>query len=177
MPEKIRSPEKIRERMKYVMRDLDRDVKHALNKSKKKKKGKKSEKEKRNSTGNNNNQYDGEEYDDMTEEEKADLERMELEEKALKEKRRAERRAALKGKLHFGTYTKEHITHMRKTYRDMDADGSGSVDLDEFLLQQDQSHMSDHMASMFHAMDQDGDGNVSLGRGVGLICFMNICRL
>ena len=177
MPEKIRSPEKIRERMKYVMRDLDRDVKHALNKSKKKKKGKKSEKEKRNSTGNNNNQYDGEEYDDMTEEEKADLERMELEEKALKEKRRAERRAALKGKLHFGTYTKEHITHMRKTYRDMDADGSGSVDLDEFLLQQDQSHMSDHMASMFHAMDQDGDGNVSLGEGVGLICFMNICRL
>ena len=43
----------------------------------------------------------------------------------------------------------------------MDKDGSGQIDLDEFLLSEEDSHMSDHMASMFHAMDQDGDGNVS----------------
>ena len=51
---------------------------------------------------------------------------------------------------------------MRQQFKGMDLDGSGSIDLDEFLENQDQTHMSDHMASMFHAMDQDGDGNVRI---------------
>ena len=52
---------------------------------------------------------------------------------------------------------------MRAKFKKMDKDGSGHIDLDEFLLSEEDSHMSDHMASMFHAMDQDGDGNVSAG--------------
>ena len=149
MPEKITSPDKIRERLKYVLRDLDRDVQSALDQAKhKRKKGAPLSK-----TGTE---------DDMTLEEKADQEKMEAEERMLKEKRRSERRAALKNKLHFGTYTKEHIMHMREKFKDMDQDESGSIDLDEFLEAQNASHISDHMASMFHAMDIDGDGNVSL---------------
>jgi Ca2+-binding EF-hand superfamily protein len=149
MPEKITSPDKIRERLKYVLRDLDRDVQSALDQAKhKRKKGAPLSK-----TGTE---------DDMTLEEKADQEKMEAEERMLKEKRRSERRAALKNKLHFGTYTKEHIMHMREKFKNMDQDESGSIDLDEFLEAQNASHISDHMASMFHAMDIDGDGNVSL---------------
>jgi WD40 repeat protein/Ca2+-binding EF-hand superfamily protein len=151
MPDKITSPDKIREKLKYVIKDLDRDVKSALDFTKRKlKKPKKGE-----------IRSLMKDEDEMTPEERADQEKMEQEERILKEKRRSERRAALKNKLHFGTYSKEHIIHMREKFKNMDKDGSGSIDLDEFLEHQDASHISDHMASMFHAMDQDGDGNVS----------------
>ena len=159
MPEKITSPEKIRDRLKYVMRDLETDMKSALRPSKgKNKRGK----DRQGGTGKNSQNRSFEDNDGMTLEEKEDLDRMEAEEKALKDKKRAERRAALRNKLHFGTYTKEHIIHMRHRFQDMDMDGSGAIDLEEFLEQQETSHMSDHMASMFHAMDKDGDGHVTL---------------
>ena len=135
------------------MRDLDRDVESALDAGRR---GKGSQK------GGGRDDGRGGGVGELTEEEKEDQERAEAEEAALKEKRRAERRAALKNKLHFGTYTKEHIMHMRVSFKEMDADGSGNIDLEEFLDAQEDSHMSDHMASMFHAMDQDGDGNVTL---------------
>ena len=165
MSPKLTSPQKIRERMKYVMRDLERDVKSALDVGRRGKGGRKGG---RNSGGRNNSHGD---ISELTEEEKEDQARAEAEEAALKEKRRAERRAALKDKLHFGTYTKEHILHMRQSFKQMDADGSGNIDLEEFLEAQEQSHMSDHMASMFHAMDQDGDGNVSLREMCSVVFF------
>merc|ERR1711871_1703229 len=44
----------------------------------------------------------------------------------------------------------------------MDKDGSGSVELDEFLASQENSHISDHMTGMFRAMDKDKDGTVDI---------------
>ena len=74
----------------------------------------------------------------------------------------AERRKQLRRKLHFGTYRKEHVIHMRHKFKEMDKDGSGSVELDEFLESQKSSHIGDHMTGMFRAMDKDKDGTVDI---------------
>ena len=152
MPAKIKEVSTLKNRLKFIMRDLEKDINEALSPKKKNKKNK----NKGRGKSRGRSQSRGGSFEETEEDKKARLEEEEI--KAL---RRAERKAALKRKLHFGTYNKEQLLHMRARFKKMDKDGSGQIDLDEFLLSEEDSHMSDHMASMFHAMDQDGDGNVS----------------
>ena len=86
--------------------------------------------------------------------------------KKKRDKQSAERRQKVAPQAAFGTYRKEHVIHMRHKFKEMDKDGNGSVELDEFLESQKSSHIGDHMTGMFRAMDKDKDGTVDIAGDV-----------
>lgn len=66
---------------------------------------------------------------------------------------------------HFGVYSRAQVANVRRMFREIDKDNSGSIDLDEFLQMSTatgSAHLSNHLAAMFSALDSDDSGNVDI---------------
>lgn len=65
---------------------------------------------------------------------------------------------------HFGQYTIKEVLELKMMFDSMDEDGSGEVDLHEFLSSPtwQRSHLAGTASTVFNTIDNDSDGSISL---------------
>ena len=83
---------------------------------------------------------------------------------------------------HFGFYTRAQVANVKRMFRKIDQDGSGEIELDEFMRISMASgssggdsggggwgHLSNHLEAMFAALDKDSSGSVGIQELAGVL--------